>query len=136
MLNESEIAAAQIAHTSDWHIGPHLYGRKRYEEFEAFLTWLAETIQQNEIDALLVAGDVFDTSAPSNRLRALMPVPVPGGSLILSACCRCRGQPRFPVLPQCSQELLKALMSTWSVIAPHPRKTKCWCSVMSTTLRE
>ena len=58
-------------HTSDWHIGRTLYGRKRYEEFEAFLTWLAETIQQNEIDALLMAGDVFDTSAPSNRAQEL-----------------------------------------------------------------
>jgi len=61
----------KILHTSDWHIGRTLYGRKRYEEFEAFLTWLAKTIQQNEIDALLVAGDVFDTSAPSNRAQEL-----------------------------------------------------------------
>ena len=61
----------RVLHTSDWHIGRTLYGRKRYEEFEAFLTWLAETIQQNEIDALLVAGDVFDTSAPSNRAQEL-----------------------------------------------------------------
>jgi len=61
----------RVLHTSDWHIGRTLYGRKRYEEFEAFLTWLAETIQQNEIEALLVAGDVFDTSAPSNRAQEL-----------------------------------------------------------------
>ncbi len=61
----------RVLHTSDWHIGRTLYGRKRYEEFEAFLTWLAETIQQNGIDALLVAGDVFDTSAPSNRAQEL-----------------------------------------------------------------
>ncbi|MAB06150.1 MAG: exonuclease sbcCD subunit D [Rhodobacteraceae bacterium] len=61
----------KILHTSDWHIGRTLYGRKRYEEFDSFLTWLAETIQQNEIDALLVAGDVFDTSAPSNRAQEL-----------------------------------------------------------------
>lgn len=61
----------KILHTSDWHIGRTLYGRKRYEEFESFLTWLAESIQHNEIDALLVAGDVFDTSAPSNRAQEL-----------------------------------------------------------------
>lgn len=61
----------RVLHTSDWHIGRTLYGKKRYEEFEAFLTWLVETIQQNEIDALLVAGDVFDTSAPSNRAQEL-----------------------------------------------------------------
>jgi len=48
-----------------------LYGRKRYEEFEAFLHWLAETIQGDGIDALLVAGDVFDTSVPSNRAQEL-----------------------------------------------------------------
>jgi exonuclease SbcD len=61
----------KILHTSDWHIGRTLYGRRRYEEFEAFLSWLAETIQQNEVDALLVAGDVFDNSAPSNRAQEL-----------------------------------------------------------------
>jgi DNA repair protein SbcD/Mre11 len=61
----------KILHTSDWHIGRTLYGRKRYEEFEAFLNWLAETIQEREVDALLVAGDVFDTSAPSNRAQEL-----------------------------------------------------------------
>jgi len=61
----------KILHSSDWHIGRTLYGRKRYEEFEAFLNWLADTIRQNEIDALLVAGDVFDTSAPSNRAQEL-----------------------------------------------------------------
>jgi DNA repair protein SbcD/Mre11 len=61
----------RVLHTSDWHIGRTLFGRKRYEEFESFLTWLAETIQKNEIDALLVAGDVFDTSAPSNRAQEL-----------------------------------------------------------------
>ncbi len=61
----------RVLHTSDWHIGRTLYGRKRYEEFESFLTWLAETIQDNAIDALLVAGDVFDTSAPSNRAQEL-----------------------------------------------------------------
>lgn len=64
-------SSMRVLHTSDWHIGRTLYGRKRYEEFESFLTWLAETIQQNEIDALLVAGDVFDTSAPSNRAQEL-----------------------------------------------------------------
>lgn len=61
----------KILHTSDWHLGRTLYGRKRYEEFEAFLAWLAETIREREIDALLVAGDVFDTSTPSNRAQEL-----------------------------------------------------------------
>ena len=61
----------KVLHTSDWHIGRSLYGRKRYPEFGSFLDWLAETIQQHEIDVLLVAGDIFDTSAPSNRSQQL-----------------------------------------------------------------
>lgn len=61
----------KILHTSDWHIGHTLYGKNRYEELEAFLAWLIETIQQNQIDALLVSGDVFDTSVPSNRAQEL-----------------------------------------------------------------
>ncbi len=61
----------KILHTSDWHLGRSLYGRKRYGEFDEFLSWLAKTIQQEQIDVLLVAGDVFDTTAPSNRAQAL-----------------------------------------------------------------
>ncbi|MGB5157692.1 exonuclease SbcCD subunit D C-terminal domain-containing protein [Desulfobacterium sp. N47] len=61
----------KILHTSDWHIGKTLYGRKRYEEFEAFLSWLAGTISNEEVDVLLVSGDVFDTSTPSNHSQEL-----------------------------------------------------------------
>lgn len=61
----------KLLHTSDWHLGRTLYGKKRYEEFEAFLAWLVETIHRNEIDVLLVAGDVFDTATPSNRAQGL-----------------------------------------------------------------
>jgi exonuclease SbcD len=61
----------KIIHTSDWHIGRSLYGRKRYEEFEAFLNWLADYIRNEEIEALLVSGDVFDNIAPSNRAQEL-----------------------------------------------------------------
>ena len=61
----------KLLHTSDWHIGRKLYGRNRYEEFEAFLTWLVDTIQQQGVDALLIAGDIFDTSTPSNRAQEL-----------------------------------------------------------------
>ena len=61
----------KFLHTSDWHLGRSLYGRKRYEEFTAFLDWLTQTIEDEKIDALLVAGDVFDTSTPSNRAQEL-----------------------------------------------------------------
>jgi len=126
----------KLLHTSDWHIGRTLYGRKRYEEFEAFMSWLAETIQQNEIDALLVAGDVFDTSAPSNRAQELY-----YRFLCRVAASSCRhvvvvaGNHDSPSFLNAPKELLKALDVHVSVVAPHPRKTKCWCYVMSRTLR-
>jgi exonuclease SbcD len=100
----------KILHTSDWHIGRTLYGRKRYEEFEAFLTWLAETIQQNEIDALLVAGDVFDTNAPSNRAQELYYRFL---CRVAASCCRhvvvVAGNHDSPSFLNAPKELLKAL---------------------------
>lgn len=61
----------KLLHTSDWHLGRTLYGRKRYDEFAAFLDWLAAAIVEHEVDVLLVAGDIFDTCTPSNRAQAL-----------------------------------------------------------------
>ncbi len=61
----------KILHTSDWHLGRTLYGRKRYDEFTAFLDWLAGTIEREKIDVLIVAGDIFDTNTPGNRAQAL-----------------------------------------------------------------
>jgi exonuclease SbcD len=60
-----------LLHTSDWHLGRTLCKRKRYDEFEAFLNWLAGTMQREGVDLLVVAGDVFDTTAPTNRAQAL-----------------------------------------------------------------
>jgi exonuclease SbcD len=61
----------KILHTSDWHLGRALYGRKRYEEFAAFLDWLTALIEKENIDILLAAGDIFDNGAPSNRAQEL-----------------------------------------------------------------
>ncbi|HNS98225.1 MAG TPA: exonuclease SbcCD subunit D C-terminal domain-containing protein [Polyangiaceae bacterium] len=61
----------KILHTSDWHLGRVLYGKKRYKEFEDFLDWLLKTVIDEKVDVLLVAGDIFDTSTPSNRAQEL-----------------------------------------------------------------
>ena len=61
----------RLLHTSDWHLGRTLYGRKRYEEQAAFLDWLIDTIREKHVDTLIVAGDIFDTSTPSNRAQEL-----------------------------------------------------------------
>ncbi|MEW6428295.1 MAG: exonuclease SbcCD subunit D C-terminal domain-containing protein [Thermodesulfobacteriota bacterium] len=61
----------KILHTSDWHLGRPLHNRKRYEEQAAFLDWLAALVDEEQADVLLVAGDVFDTTTPSNRAQEL-----------------------------------------------------------------
>lgn len=61
----------KILHTSDWHLGRMLYGRRRYQEFFSFLTWLDGSICQEKVDVLLVAGDVFDSTTPSIQAQEL-----------------------------------------------------------------
>lgn len=56
----------KVLHTSDWHLGQSFMGRSRQEEHQAFLTWLIETIENQSIDTLIVAGDIFDTATPPN----------------------------------------------------------------------
>jgi len=55
----------KILHTSDWHLGHRLLEQSQVEEQSLFLDWLKEYIVQEEIDVLLIAGDIFDTGAPS-----------------------------------------------------------------------
>ena len=55
----------RILHTADWHLGQTFFGYDRVEEHAHFLDWLARELKENEIDVLLIAGDVFDVSNPS-----------------------------------------------------------------------
>lgn len=61
----------KILHTSDWHLGQKLAGRDRDEEHRRVLDWLAAFIEQNRVDVLIVAGDVFDIHNPPNSAREL-----------------------------------------------------------------
>ncbi len=54
----------KIIHTSDWHLGHQLHGYNRDYEHQAFLDWLADELEAQQADALLVAGDIFDTANP------------------------------------------------------------------------
>ena len=100
----------KILHTSDWHLGRTLYGRKRYAEFEAFLNWLQTILDQNQVDVLLVAGDVFDTSAPSHRAQELYYRFL---CRVAGSCCRhvvvIAGNHDSPSFLNAPKELLKAL---------------------------
>lgn len=56
----------KIIHTADWHVGHELYGYDREEEFDYFFTQLADLMREEQPDALLVSGDVYDSYMPSN----------------------------------------------------------------------
>ncbi len=60
----------RILHTSDWHLGHRLHDVPRDDEHRAFLAWLGAALVEHEVDALLIAGDVFDTSNPPASAQA------------------------------------------------------------------
>jgi DNA repair protein SbcD/Mre11 len=59
----------RILHSSDWHLGQHFMGKTRQAEHQAFCTWLIEQVRTHQVDAVLIAGDVFDTGAPPSYAR-------------------------------------------------------------------
>lgn len=61
----------RVLHTADWHIGKRLRQLTRYEDFEQFLNWLLDTLEDQSVDVLIVAGDIFDTMTPSNKAQQL-----------------------------------------------------------------
>lgn len=56
----------KIIHTSDWHLGAQLYEQSRHSEHEKFTTWLKNLMRREKPDALIVAGDIFDSYSPPN----------------------------------------------------------------------
>lgn len=63
--------ALTVLHTSDWHLGHQLYRKRREGEFAAFLDWLAQTIEENNVDVLIIAGDIFDIGVPATGAQGM-----------------------------------------------------------------
>lgn len=61
----------RIIHTSDWHLGQNFYSKSRAAEHHAFLQWLLDTAKSEQVDAIIVAGDIFDTGSPPSYAREL-----------------------------------------------------------------
>jgi exonuclease SbcD len=55
----------RILHTSDWHVGKVLKGRKRHEEHIKVLGQVVEIARAEQPDLVIIAGDLYDTAAPS-----------------------------------------------------------------------
>ncbi|MDR2475013.1 MAG: exonuclease subunit SbcD, partial [Bacteroidales bacterium] len=101
----------KILHTSDWHLGRMLYGKKeRSEEHAAFMAWLLETIKKNKIDLLIIAGDIFDTTTPGSNSQKMY-----YDFLLKVRNCGCRssivvgGNHDSPSLLDAPKEILSAL---------------------------
>ncbi|RSK33813.1 exonuclease subunit SbcD [Hymenobacter metallilatus] len=62
----------RVLHTADWHLGQRfIQGNERTEEHRHFLEWLVQTVREQQVEVLVVAGDVFDTGSPSNQALEL-----------------------------------------------------------------
>lgn len=61
----------RIIHTADWHLGQFFYSKSRAPEHQAFLDWLLNQIEQHQVDALIIAGDLFDTGSPPSYAREM-----------------------------------------------------------------
>jgi exonuclease SbcD len=61
----------KLVHTGDWHLGKVLKGVDRLPEQQRVLGELVELVDRERADLVVVAGDVFDTAAPSAEAVAL-----------------------------------------------------------------
>lgn len=62
----------KFLHTSDWHVGKALKGRSRLEEQRDVLREIHRIAKAERVDAVLVAGDLYETSAPSAQAQRLV----------------------------------------------------------------
>ena len=61
----------RILHTSDWHLGQHFMGKSRQAEHQSLIDWLLIQVDVHAVDAVLIAGDIFDTGSPPSYAREL-----------------------------------------------------------------
>ncbi|MBY0574359.1 MAG: exonuclease subunit SbcD, partial [Undibacterium sp.] len=59
----------RFIHTSDWHLGQTLHNFDRSYEHQAFLNWLIGCLVNEQAEALLISGDIFDTANPSAQTQ-------------------------------------------------------------------
>jgi exonuclease SbcD len=62
----------KIVHTADWHIGQTLRGYSRLNEHRAVFAQLVRVVEDEAVDTLIVAGDVFDTQNPAGESQRLL----------------------------------------------------------------
>src|SRR3989442_15237630 len=54
----------RFLHTSDWHLGRTFFGRSLVEDQNYVLNQILEIVRKTKLDAILIAGDIYDRSVP------------------------------------------------------------------------
>src|SRR6266576_4070172 len=62
----------KILHTSDWHVGKVLKVRDHHDEHVAVLRSMVQAARDEDVDVVLIAGDVFETAAPTAKAQGLV----------------------------------------------------------------
>lgn len=65
-------AVIRLLHTADWHLGAALHGWSREPEHRAALAQLIEIARMRTVNAIIVAGDIFDSLNPSAEAQRLL----------------------------------------------------------------
>jgi len=84
------VATVKILHTSDWHVGRSIRGRSRADEHEAVLAEIGSIARAEEVDVVLVVGDLFESKAPTAEseeivFRALLDLASTGATVVVVA---------------------------------------------------
>ncbi|MFD2448667.1 exonuclease subunit SbcD [Vogesella fluminis] len=117
----------RILHTSDWHLGQHFMGKTRQAEHQAFIDWLLRQVREHAVDAVIVAGDLFDTGAPPSYARELynrlvVDLHGSGTALVLLGATTTRW-PRWARAGRCCPAWVPASSRRWRPIS----NSRCWC---------
>src|SRR5690625_326133 len=59
----------KILHTADWHIGKKLHKHSLYPDFAIFIDWFCQLVDNENIDVVVISGDIFDLANPSAEAR-------------------------------------------------------------------
>src|SRR4029450_13021080 len=83
-------APVRLLPTSDWPVGRAIRGRSRAAEHRAVLAEIAAVADRDEVDLVVVAGDLFDTAAPTPEAerivyRALLDLAAGGRPVVVVA---------------------------------------------------
>src|ERR1044072_2578187 len=62
----------KFLHTADWHVGNVLKNQPRLDEHKAVLADLGRTADAEDVDVVLVAGDLFETTTPNQQAQGLV----------------------------------------------------------------